>query len=654
MPEASTSATPSHAAARPASVPQYRIRPRAFVLGILLIPPTAYWVVMMELMRYSGHPTTISLFFNVIFTLLVLLALNYPLSRWRPDWALTQAELLVVYSMLCIGSSIAGHDMFQVLVPLLAEPLESATPANHWQQLFFRYLPSGMIVKDTRAVEGFYRGLTTAYTLSRLRAWTAPMLWWGAYAFALLAAMLCINAILRRRWMEEERLSYPITVLPLRITEPGGRLHRNWAMWAGFALAAALDVLNGLHALYPKVPYLRVRRADFWAGEYFQRPPWDIFGGVGISFYPCVIGIGLLLPNDLVLSCWLFYWFWQLERLIGHLSGWRDVPDFPFTTEQSWGAYVALALIALWAGRRHLGHVLAVIAGRRRDPAMATEPMSYRAAAVGLVVSLVTLGWIAHRSGMAWAFVPLFFLFYFLVVISITRIRAELGPPVHDLHFMGPGLTLTKMVGTAPSRLSPSTLVSFTFGYWFNRAYRGLPMANQLEAFKLARESGSSMKAHALGLWLAALVGVPAAFWAMLHCCYRWGAASRVGFGFEPWNRLEGWLRNPEYTDRPAVAAMAVGFLAAVVLMLIRYRLAWWPLHPVGFAISGNWSMNLVWLPLMIAWVMKAVVFRYAGANGYRRVAPFGLGLILGDFLVGGFWCIYGTIQGVSTYAFWY
>jgi hypothetical protein len=636
------------------AVPAYVIRPRAFLVGVLLIPPTAYWVVMMEFIRYSGHPTTISLFFNAIFTLLVLMAVNYPLQRWRPAWALSQAELLVIYSMVCIGSSIAGHDMFQVLVPILAQPLESVTPANRWDQLFFHYLPPGMTVTDTGAVHGFYRGLTSVYRWRYLRAWAQPMLWWGGFAFALLAAMQCINALLRRRWMEEERLSYPITVLPLQITEPGGAVFRSGPMWAGFAVAAAIDLLNGLSALHPTVPHLPITRGEFDAGQYFQRPPWDIFGGVGIAFYPCVIGIGLLLPNDLVLSCWLFYWLWQFERFVGHLTGWRDVPDFPFTAEQSWGAYVALALISLWTGRRHLRHVLDVILGLRRDAAMRTEPMHYRTAAVGLVLAVGALGWIAHRSGMAWWVVPLFFLLYFLVVIAITRIRAELGPPVHDLHFMGPGLTLTKMLGTAPSRLPPQTLVSFSFGYWFNRAYRGLPMANQLEAFKLARESGSSMRAHAAGLWLAALVGVPAGFWAMLHCCYRWGAATKAGFGWEPWNRLVGWLQNPELTSKPAVGAMALGFAAAVGLMAMRFRFAWWPLHPVGFAISGNWSMNLVWLPLFIAWAIKAVVFRYAGMNGYRRVAPFGMGLILGDFLVGGWWCIYGTIRGVATYAFWY
>ena len=42
------------------------------LIATALIPINIYWNVQMELVRYSGLPTTISLFFNVVFNLLVL------------------------------------------------------------------------------------------------------------------------------------------------------------------------------------------------------------------------------------------------------------------------------------------------------------------------------------------------------------------------------------------------------------------------------------------------------------------------------------------------------------------------------------------------------------------------------------------------------
>ena len=55
------------------------------IVAVILIPINCYWVIEMEVIRYSGHPVTISLFFNVVFNIFVLIALNlhYPPTSWR-------------------------------------------------------------------------------------------------------------------------------------------------------------------------------------------------------------------------------------------------------------------------------------------------------------------------------------------------------------------------------------------------------------------------------------------------------------------------------------------------------------------------------------------------------------------------------------------
>ena len=42
------------------------VRLRAVLIALAFIPVNAYWVVMMEAIKYTGHPTTYSLFFNVV------------------------------------------------------------------------------------------------------------------------------------------------------------------------------------------------------------------------------------------------------------------------------------------------------------------------------------------------------------------------------------------------------------------------------------------------------------------------------------------------------------------------------------------------------------------------------------------------------------
>ena len=96
--------------------------------------------------------------------------------------------------------------------------------------------------------------------------------------------------------------------------------------------------------------------------------------------------------------------------------------------------------------RHHLKRVVfAAIRGRRGEST--DEPMSYRAALIGLIFVFGTLLFFCHQVGMALWSSFLFFLIYYAISTAITRMRAELGSPVHDLHFSGPDTTLVKVLG---------------------------------------------------------------------------------------------------------------------------------------------------------------------------------------------------------------
>src|SRR5579871_503949 len=104
---------------------------RSVGLCLLLIPINSYWVVQMEVIRYSAHPTTISLLFNTIFILLCLTVLNRLVGRVAPRAALERGELLLIYSILSIGSCVSGHEMLEVFVPMLTWTFRHADQ-NDW------------------------------------------------------------------------------------------------------------------------------------------------------------------------------------------------------------------------------------------------------------------------------------------------------------------------------------------------------------------------------------------------------------------------------------------------------------------------------------------------------------------------------------------
>src|SRR5262249_50785459 len=153
---------------------------KGVTLGALLLWPNALWVQQMEIVRGTAHPTTVSLYFNAIFILLVVTLINHGLASFRPKWALSRADLLVVYSMLAIGSSVAGHDALEILVPMLAWPWRFADASNRWEAHWFRHLPSWAMVSDKEAMAGYFLGNSTIYTWAHLRAWLVPLLLWVA------------------------------------------------------------------------------------------------------------------------------------------------------------------------------------------------------------------------------------------------------------------------------------------------------------------------------------------------------------------------------------------------------------------------------------------------------------------------------------------
>jgi hypothetical protein len=289
-----------------------------------------------------------------------------------------------------------------------------------------------------------------------------------------------------------------------------------------------------------------------------------------------------------------------------------------------------------------------------RNP-QSKEALPTRLALAGAVLGTAALAYffsmVGLHPGLAVGGVAL----YLAISLSVTRMRAELGPPAHDLHFIGPEQVFATVYGT--SALGGRQLVLLSYFFWFNRAYRGHPMPNQLEAFKMAERTGVSPRAFVLPILLATLLGIVCGFWTYLHFAYELGGSARmpghvVWFGREPFDRLSGWLATPGPPDHVAAYAIATGAGCALLLQVLKLNISAWPFHPLGFAVSGSWSMNTIWVPVFLAWAVKALTLRYAGLRGYRTLLPFFFGLTLGDFTVGCLWPLAGWLFGVPYYSF--
>ena len=634
--------------------PRRSVTPRAVLIALLLTPLNCYWIMQIEVVWYSGHPTCASIFYNVVFSLLVVMACNAVWRRLMPRGGLSQGELLTIYVMLGIASTIASHDMLQILVPTVTHAFKYATPENEWASLFHRILPSWLTVDDAQVLAAYYEGDRSFLTLHHMRAWTGPMLWWGAFIFVLLFVMACINTLVRKAWTEDEKLSYPMMQLPLALTDEEGSsgLFRNRLLWAGILLAGGIDVLNGLSFYLPYLPSVPVKYSQSNIGRMFTTKPWNAVGYLPLPLYPFAIGLAYFLPVDLSFSIWFFYLFRKGQQVLGSAMGLRNLPGFPYLNEQSSGAWIGFAILTFWATRRHLRHVFRAALGATGESYDdRREALPYRTAVTGLAVGFGLLVAFSMRAGMsAWAAV-LFFLTYFAISTAITRMRAELGPPTHELTPMNAAHILVDVFGTR--RLGSRNLTVMSLYWFFNRSYRNHPMPTQLEGYKMAERVGMDNRRLLMAMMLAVVVAVPASFGSLLHMSYKAAGAPGSGFAWETFNRLQTRMLTPTDPDGVRILFLAVGFVFTFFLMVMRMRFLHWPFHPAGYALSTNFGIDYIWFCLVVASAAKLVVLKYGGIKAHRRAVPFFLGLILGEFAVGSFWSALSVIIQQRTYTFW-
>jgi len=616
---------------------------------------------MAEMVWHGLHFSATSLPMNVIFILLVLVPINALVQKLNPRWGLTQAELLVIYVILAVTTSFIGHDNMVSLMGVIPHASWFATPENEWDQLFRAYLPKWLVVDDIKAAEDFYKGGVNFYTSKYIVGhWIAPIFFWTAIVCLIFAILMFLNVVLRRRWIEQEKLPYPIVQLPMDMTAPGLKLFKNRAMWIGFAVAGTIEIINGLNFLYPIIPRIPIRERNYDLALVLTEKPWDTLGATYIHFRLFLIGLCFLLPLDLSFSTWFFYLVRKAQYVIGQALGWYSIPGYPFQPYQAIGGVLAIFVMAIVTGRHYFVVLLRKIFGRQTSLDDSDEPVSYRNAVAGIIICVILLLFICREAGMSlWVF-ALFFALYIIFAISVTRIRAQLGPPVHDIGGVNPHTALITTMSTRA--FSRSNLIVFSLFAWFNGTNRCHPMPHQLEGYKIADRMGISNKKL---LWIMMAVfpiGVLSAMWIYPYTLYKYGATVAVdapgqvlASGDVAYYSLASWLLYPKPVDSYASGSIVGGFLFSIFLFLMRLRFIWWPLHPVGYVMGINGaSVDHYWVALILASTVKFIAFRHGGARAYRRILPFFLGLVLGDITVACYWSIMSVIIETPLYVVWF
>jgi hypothetical protein len=626
---------------------------RTLGVALPLIVANTGWIAHSEMRTGVTEITITPLFIGVTFWLFALCLLNTVVRRLWPRAALTQPELLGVFALLSLSSAVAGIGNFGFFLPFLVGVFRFGA-ANGWEKLW-PDLPATIGPRDPAVLKAFYEGRSSILAPGIARAWAGPLLYWGVFFFVLLATLLCLAALLRRRWDDQEHLPFPVVALPLELTRDDGALLRQRLLWAGFALPALLHSVNTVHSVAPAWPSLPINTfVQALDGAPF---PWTGLGSVPLLVHPCGIGFGYLVHTDVLFSLLFFWAFKRALNLLGTVLGWRDPgpneygdgsDQFPFTGYQAWGAWLAVGVMALVAVHGTLAH-------RLRDPAGDVgEPLPARAALWGVGIGFLALCAMLWAAG-APVWVPAVFLaIYLLLMIALARIQAEMPVLSLLLAWVSPQAMLTGVVGTA--NLSRGELVSLGTLSWFNLDYRAAVLPQQLQGFVAIKRAGSDPRPLVGALLLGGAVAIVSALAWDLQLYQMRGAATpnvnayRINMGNSVWWALNGWVSGPKPASATAVLWSGIGAAVTFGLGILRTRLVGFPLAPSAYVLTTTFAHEHFWIDMAIAWIVKSAFLRYGGMALYRAALPFFLGLILGDFVTGSVWSIVGAVFGIELF----
>jgi hypothetical protein len=225
---------------------------------------------------------------------------------------------------------------------------------------------------------------------------------------------------------------------------------------------------------------------------------------------------------------------------------------------------------------------------------------------------------------------------FFVVALVMARSTCESGMLMTETSFRP--IDIYRMVGDVRN-LGGANLTGMAFldGLWM-RDQRGLILTGFLDSLKFA-DGVRVRRRSLLGVFgLALVVALCVSGYLHISLPYRLGAVQMYSYVYQgnpvwAFNDAAATL-NRSKPPLPFFATLNFGIGALVTFLIasLRTRLLWFPLHPLGYALSGCWTMMVFWFPCFVAWLLKIVILRYGGMKLYARARPFFLGMVLGEF----------------------
>lgn len=625
--------------------------------------------------------------------------------RRRP---LTRAEMTVIYAAvamaipaaMCIKAVIVSSASNLIEVQRRGEPQIYAWAKDMpwWGPTVATGEGAPPTQEALDAAEGFARGNGGNVPW---RLWWRPLLYWTALCGSWTAMILGLLLLLRKRWIEHERLPFiwtspilhlirgPAEVLPDPDAPAKPAVSRlQWFMF-----------FTGLAFCMPSILFMSPTGE---AVTQWSCPPWagqpGILGGLDLTDLNLIPGVDLKLAWDpLVLVCLLLFpvdvlltaaiGFILLKLVLpglmvslGVTAGKLHFDRFIQYGLRS-GALAGLVFWTFWYNRRTIGGYLRSMLGARPANPKWDDELGRRTIVLltlAGVAGFVALGSYAvepftytiHLGGRTIHIpVPVQMLVLTLMIVVYTigqiRLRAEGPLTTYDNNLASHQLVSLQRdlwenhytLASKGAAVTPSTWTPHWLQWGFCGQLKSFgPHNSFLEVFKVGHGIGVSprtlAKVMAATLILVGLL-TPVVY---LKVIYMYGYES--GFGgiltysndYTQWSERAAsyglnstsaifWMPGTTFLDHfEGTLDIVLGFLLVGILFHLRREHPRFPVSPVGLILVGQtynirlaFGTDNIWFSLLVAGVVKALIFRWMGVRSFReRVQPAAILMLCG------------------------
>ncbi len=645
------------------------IRPRAFIIGfvsaILICALTPFNNVFRNATPLGGGYFPLAPFY-FLFWLVLITALGRKLFKGKT--ILTGTELIFSWVIMVLVSGIAYTGFARTFFINLTAPFYFASTENQWSQILHPLLPKNLFPASPTAIEKLYNGIEGGREMGWFEiagaipwnAWVLPFLSWGFFMMACYFLIICLVNLINRQAVENERMNFPLLIVPKMIQKAMDKkglssFLGNKFLLMGISIPVFLHLLNGFNYYFPTVPSIDTL---VLAGQYFPKVGFLTgFIKLKLYFYPAFIGFAFLTSKQVSFSFWFFFILGALFTGVLSIAGYSFPASELGTTfgptlsrpeeTQMVGAFIVFFLFLFWLARFHFKDIIC-LAFSKNNASLSEDALGDKIAFWGTFIgSFLVICWFIFH-GLSFITAMVITIFFFMFIMVATRIVCQGG--------------ITYFTLTVAPLDAINTILGFKI---FSNIGLLLAGITQKVLFVDLRESAAPSLLHAqkvmhrvggkrftlLFILFTMLICLGVSALAMILLCYKYGIrelqldwATRTTLSV--YNNLLPVL--DQTLDHRMNQGLSIKYFAALgaiimaVLVVCYHRFYWWPLHPIGYLMVYSSAMKILWISFFIGWVFNALCMRYGGVLMFKKMRYFFVGLIMGDFLMGGTWAVVG------------